>query len=525
MNFLKRALYYVKRRTSKSILLGITFFMIGNLVLVGLGISNATENAKEITKNQMKAIVAYEFDYDTFWAKLDKLESDEERNAFLENQPYIDNEDMQTILKDNRILTVNQLLSTMVYSYGFENVPLGNEDSKSENSSNGSSFDEITGEEYIYEEANLLVMANAYPNMIEFEDGTFSLVNGRMYTQDDIDNANHVVLITKELAEHNGLSIGDTVKYVMFQGNQLEQYKSTMNLTDQDCIMELEIIGIYTTTKDVDPNSEQYDWMAPYESPKNILLMPLTAYADYSYNLITKVYDYFVDTGNFSMIEGQERPTMDDYMKTNKATFLLKNPNDIQSFISDHSEFESEYIKFNSNEQDFRKLAKPLDTLSFFANVIVWIVALNAVVIISLVTALTLKTREFEIGVLLSLGVSKFKVVLQLFMELLIIAVIGFTLAVGTGSLVAGQVGDLLLENQKNNNEEEIEVEPNYTWIGNQSYFTEITQDELLNNYKVTIDPILIIQIYGFGVVVVFISILIPSLMIMRLNPKQILLA
>lgn len=525
MNYLKRAILYCKRKTSKSIILGITFFMIGNLVLVGLGISNAADNAKKITRDKMSAVVNYEFDYDSYWEEMDKLESDEERMEFNKNMPRVSNENVKQMMADERVLTVNQLTSTMVYSVGIENVPVGNESKKNENSSGGASYDAITGEEYVYQEANLFLMANAYPNMIEFEDGTFTLEQGRMYTQEDLDNSNHVALITKELAELNGLQIGDTFKYVMFQNDQLEQYKTTMGLTDQDCIMEVEVIGIYSTKNDVDPNSEQFDWMSPYESPKNIILIPLTAYADYSYNLITKVYDYFVSTGNFSMIEGQERPVIEDYLVTNRATFLLNSPEGIQSFVSDHQSLEEEFIKFNSNEKEFQQLAKPLDTLSFFANVIVWIVALNAVVIISLVTALTLKTREFEIGVLLSLGVSKVKVVMQLFAELLIVAFLGFTLAVGTGSLIAGKVGDVVLDYQKNNTEQEIEVDTSYSWVGNQDYFTEISQDELLENYQVTINPLLILEIYGLGILVVFISILIPSVMIMRLNPKRIMLS
>ncbi|MEG0077600.1 ABC transporter permease [Anaerorhabdus sp.] len=525
MNYMKRALFYVKRKMSKSIILGITFFMIGNLVLVGLGISNAAENAKQITRNKMRAVVAYEMDYETFWKDMEKLESDEERNAFSQNMPRVDNEKVKTMMSDERVAGVNQLISAVAYSNGFENVPVGNENKKNEGGSGGVSIDAVTGVEYVYQESNLLVMANAYPNMIEFLDNTFTLQEGRMYTQDDIDNSNRVAVITKELAEQNGLRVGDTIKYTMFQGSQLEEYKTTMGISEDDCIMEVEIIGIYTTINDVDPNSEQFDWMAPYESPKNAILVPLTAHADFSYNLISKVYDYFEKTGNTAMIEGQDRPTLNDYLNTNKATFLLKNANDIHSFVDDNKSNEETYIKFNSNEKEFNELAKPLDSLSFFANVIVWIVALNAIVIISLVTALTLKTREFEIGVLLSLGVSKVKVVLQLFTELLIIGLMGFTLAVASGSLIAGQIGDLVLDYQQNNVDEEIETDTNYSWIGDQSYFTEISQDELLQNYHVSINPILILEIYGLGILVVFVSILIPSAMIMRLNPKRIMLS
>ena len=45
---------------SKSILLAVTFFLIGNLVIIGLGINNAAEQAKIETRQKMRAVVSYE---------------------------------------------------------------------------------------------------------------------------------------------------------------------------------------------------------------------------------------------------------------------------------------------------------------------------------------------------------------------------------------------------------------------------------------------------------------------------------
>ena len=161
--------------------------------------------------------------------------------------------------------------------------------------------------------------------------------------------------------------------------------------------------------------------------------------------------------------------------------------------------------------------------MSFFANIVVWIVVVNAIVIISLVTALTLKTREYEIGVLLSIGVSKVKIVLQLFLELIIVAFIGFTLASISGSLMAGSVGDMVLDFQTSS-DAQYETDEGYSFINSTDYFTSVTQDDLLSEYHVSVSPFLIAEIFILGTGVVLIAIVIPSFMIMRLNPKQILL-
>lgn len=52
MNFFNRALKNVTRKMSKSVLLAVTFFLIGNLVIIGLGINNAAENAKILTRQK-----------------------------------------------------------------------------------------------------------------------------------------------------------------------------------------------------------------------------------------------------------------------------------------------------------------------------------------------------------------------------------------------------------------------------------------------------------------------------------------
>lgn len=521
MNYLNRAWRYVTRKLSKSILLGITFFMIGNLVLIGLGISDAAENAKTLTRQSMRAVVSYEVDFEKFWQYIDTLESDEERREASKNYPNIKQDVAMEIGKDERVKAINGLVTSTMYSTGFENVPVGNEEKKNENNGMMTMAD---GSNYQYVEPNIFIQANFVPNMIEFEEGTYEIVDGRMYSQEDIDNANKVVVITKELAEMNGLTVGDSIVLSNTPEGQAQQYYGNSEvITEELTKIELEIVGIYTTKNEVDPNSDNFDWMQPFESPKNYVLMPSSVYAQFNYDISKALYDYDVAQGVVN--EYMTEPNLEDFNSVNKIVYLLNDPLDVENFVDAHKSSIVEYQKLNANNDEFNKLAKPLDTLSFFANVIVWIVTLNAVVIISLVTALTLKTREFEIGVLLALGVSKVKVVMQLFVELLIIALLGFTLAVGSGSLLAGQVGDMVLDYQQSSTEEEITTNQNYYNPYDQNYFTEVTQEQILSQYHVTISGWLILQIYVLGIGVVFISILVPSAMIMRLNPKQILLA
>lgn len=533
MNFLNRAWKNITRGKTKTFLLILTFFLIGNLVIVGLGITSAAENAKKKARQSMNPVVNVTTDYSKWYDYVDNLE-EEERDKIYENWretfPYITEEMILELMKDERIKAVNALTVNTLYADGFEAVPLNNERENNEEY-NGQScwMDEFGNEEcYTYESPSVAVKSNMFDSMIEMELGTFSLVEGRFYTQEDIDNANKVCLITEELAEYNNLRVGDTISLKFISKNDLERMEGFVS--EEDVIAEFEIIGIYHTNNIVDENSDGFDWMDKYESPYNLVLTPTPGFVDAQieyYKASSRYYSQMY--GNGEEVEEQEY-NRDDYMTISSATIMLTDPLDVEGFIEDHKDSLGEYRKFESDNTTFQQMARPLDTLSLFANIIVWIVIVNAVVIITLITALTLKNREYEIGVMLSIGVTKAKIVLQFFVELIIVAVLGFTLAVVSGSLIAGKVGDMVMDYQIATEDKYAEEsdDNNYyygTDLWNTNYFTDITQEEIIEQYEVSISPLIIAEIYILGLGVVFISILIPSAMIMRFNPKKILMS
>ncbi len=511
MNFIQRAIRYVKRKPSKSFLLTVTFFLIGNLVILGLGVSQAADNAKILTRKKMRAIVSYEVDYSAFWQYADSLSDADEMEAAYRNQPRIDRNIAISLADDPRVVAFNYMTTNVAYGKDIEHVPLGNEDNNSGDDG--------------YVQSNLMIYANLFPDMLEIHEGTYTITDGRWYTQNEIDDAAPVAVITEELADQNGLRVGDTITLQLGSPNDYKnntEAYTAAGITEESLLTELEIIGLYSTVEEVDPNAEGFRWMSPYESPKNRIQIPMTTMADMAieaYEINIKVHPDWYDTSSVSSEDIRE-----EAMSPGRVIYLLDDPLNVDAFVADNQSRLGEYTMLNANNETFKKMARPLDTMSFFAGIVVWIVVVNAIVIISLVTALTLKTREYEIGVLLSIGVSKIKIVLQLFLELIIVAFIGFTLASISGSLMAGSVGDMVLDFQTSSDAKYESEDNGYTFVNSSDYFTSVTQDDLLSEYHVSVSPLLIAEIFILGTGVVLIAIVIPSFMIMRLNPKQILL-
>ncbi|MBR5290523.1 MAG: ABC transporter permease [Erysipelotrichaceae bacterium] len=538
MNFFQRAIKNTTRKLSKSVLLALTFFVIGNFVIVGLGISNAAEQAKVMTRKQMRAAVTYQLDYEAFWDYIEELPEEEQMEAY-NHYPYITDDEIQALMADDRIKSVNAITNLQAWPIDIEGVPLNNEYEQNNYGSSMSCWIDETGqevcEEYTWVDPELFIKANGFSGMIEFSDEMYILKEGRMYTQEEIEDAEKVCLITDTLAEHNNLRVGDMIE-ISFESpsnfnNHYNSWYSEMGLTEEDFKLELEVIGIFDNTQIADPTADNFDWMAKYESPENIVLMPDSIYAEHQLNISLKSWEYYKQMWPDDEYYQNEdnMPTMDNILSKSAVTLLLNDPLEVDSFVEQvQASLDGQYRLLDANNETFEQLSRPLDTLTLFSSMIVVLVLVNAVVIITLVTALTLKTREYEIGVLLSQGVSKFMVIAQFFVELALVAVLGFTLAVGSGSLIAGRVGEAVLQYQvefSGLNETEVDDDYNYISNWNDNYFTEISLSDMVDAYEVQISPLIIGEIYVAGLGIVLISILIPSLMIMRYNPKKILMS
>ncbi len=533
MNFINRAIKNVTRKMSKSILLVLTFFLIGNLVIIGLGVSTASKSAKTLTRQKMRAVVTYTVDYDAVSKYVNALEDEDEINEFYKNYPSVKLSDVEALLTDDRVKTANALQTREYYQVdGVEYVKLGNQVEQNEDDGAYTScYLDADGNEVCdtVENPKFFVKGNYFPDMIEFSDGDFKIVSGRFYNQDEIDNSSNVVLISQALAELNGLSVGDTVKFCV--ENPFYYLRNETGVTEDDMIIEYEIIGIYSHNQAITPDSNNYDYTYPYENPDNMILMPGTTLNNAYISIEQKMFDYYkviYPDDEYYQNESNRPSTQNkDSITVYDTTILLNDPLEVDDFVEEYSNKLTQFHKLDANNEEFEKLSKPLDTLSLYANFIVWLVVINAIVIITLVTALTLKTREYEIGVLLSIGATKLKVIMQFFVELAIVAVIGFTLAVGSGSLIANKVGAKVLEYQISSSG--IEEDDNddyyyYSSIWDTDYTTDISLDDLLSEYEVTVSPMIIAEIYVMGLAIVMISVIIPSFMIMRYNPKKILM-
>ena len=471
----KRAWLSVKRKKTKSIILFLFLFIISNLVLSAISIKNATTESMNLAKKSLGGEVSLSMN-------MEKL-----RNNFMDNkeEPSIDdkNENMEKMhdKMDESNITKSDVdkLKNIKYvkdiKYTFS---VDGEESSFKLYSNSTEED---GENKDFPKRDnmnnsLQIEAiNTFKLQDDYVNKTIELTEGEAFDEDD----NDTVIISYELANSNNLSINDKIKVKDSSGNE----------------HELTIIGIYQNTD------------------------------SRGFNNYNKIY-INTSTGEKFLLE-------DDYnngnYKVSSAIFYLDNPENSDKFISKAkkliTDLDDRYLKLDIDKESYEQMVSSLEGVSKFSNTILIVVVLASIVVISLMVINSLKDRNYEIGVLLSLGEKKKKIVGQFIIELILIATIAFVLSIGSSSLISQKLADTVLESQN-----KVENKMNDSRQGGRGNdFSPFNMNKGKSNVKVideidvnvNKEDIGLLFIVGYGII--FISMIVPSIKIINSDPKDIL--
>ena len=193
-----------------------------------------------------------------------------------------------------------------------------------------------------------------------------------------------------------------------------------------------------------------------------------------------------------------------------------------------------ETYTLDANDQLYKQMVGPIENVGSFSKTLVLTVSIAGAMILVLIIALSLKDRKYEIGVLLSLGESKIKVISQLVVEVLLIAVIAFGVSSFTGNLAANKIGDTLLQKEIQVTENsESETSANF---GVHRYmdggpggmmegrpFNKLSKIDMIKDIDVSVTLKDLQKLAIIGLLIVMASASIPTISILRFSPKTIL--
>ena len=317
-----------------------------------------------------------------------------------------------------------------------------------------------------------------------FTNSNYTLTDGRLLTSDDA-NTNNCVIETN-LASDNDLSVGDT-------------FTITTTVNDETIIQELTIVGIYEI------QSTNEIGAAHFNNPVN------TIYTDLSVGQTL--------TGSSENITS--------------AIYYLDDPENAEAFVElakKKSDIDFDTFSLDANDRLYQQNASSLESMQSFAKMFVWIVVIAGSAILCLILALTIRNRYYEIGVLLSLGQSKVKIIAQQLIEIGLIAVVAFVLSLGTGQLTSHYMGNMLESgsssnvmqmnqkgDQSNDNQQKNNTQTKENFLGN------MMEGPSNQELDVSITGENVIQLAGVTAAICIVSIAVPAAYVLRLTPRQIL--
>ena len=365
-----RAVLHTARKWKKTLLLFCLLLFITTLVLSGLAIADAQEEQAE----ELRGVTGTSF----------TVERDISTGGWSGNsstQEFLSEDMIQQIASVDGIAGYDATLITLPRIFNGKGEELAHENYSFYNyGSYNSQYHEL------------------------FLSGRFELVEGTHIT-DDMTGS---ILISRELAEWNGLKIGDTLTGVYYPENNTPE-------------VDMEIVGIFDVVADKDDQVNAYD--------------------DTSYY----AYSSFVFC-SMDAAEGLIKGWGEDGEGISEAYYYVTDAAQLENVIREVQNISSinwNNYKITANDEVYQNISSALSDTNTLVTTLIVVVTVVSMVLITLILSMSIRSRKKETGILLAVGIAKPAVILQYALETLLIAIVAFPLAYLSSKQVAGVLGTL----------------------------------------------------------------------------------
>lgn len=478
MNVFQRARRSVTRKPVKSILLFLVVFVISLFLLSGMASKTASIKTQDNTRQAIGAGLLLEANETNRYKRIEHISKQigEDNEGTLDGvyQKKIDTiygvqwqvgtdnsfetlkiDDIEKIAKVSGISDYNiTTATTPVNPVNFSRID--DEDVDQSNDIQGVC---LIGNRDMQMDANIL-------------SGNMSIKDGRMVGKNDVG----VCVVSEELAERNGLQVGDKL--------QFNNYHDKENST----VYEAEVIGIYAV--------QQY--MTPYMSGDTFR----------SENVI------FTNLRFPEKAEGSENEPLYE-----KAYFKVEDVDAYDTVKEKVKEIDIGWERYDliDNNGNYDTMSANFNDLERISEIMIMVIVLAGFIILFLVFVFWLKSRIQEVGIFLAMGVPKIQIIAQVLLEALMIAVVAVTISFFIAPSVSKLTANYLVEQQVAQEKEEKELDEKNIAFDFKETEKEATDISVhITTQMMMVDGVCILVLISLAVVTAGTSIL-------RKKPKAIL--
>ena len=464
------------RKKGKTIVLFIIILVMGTAALIALAIAEGTQQAAADLRESLGGGFVMEARLDESDPKLWDVVETENGAAKAYIGPQIDNEVIGKVMQIEKIKDYNTEMFYVPYVKDIKFKP-GFFASILDNESMQRWHPDIqmrTIRFYTSRKSEL----HQY-----FRSGAFELEEGRHIQEDDVNK----VLISDELAKLNGLTLGDIVT--------AECRGWVSDGVSWDDVwgdpIKLEIVGIYTIHSNYEPSEYTQEWAWP----ENF---------------------FFVDDTtrrqcfqNWGFSERYEN-----------ATFFVEDPKELEEVMKEVEQIDINWYYYQIRRDDlaYRSSVGPLNTMTTLAIILICVVLASCAALLYLILSMDVKSRKREMGIYLSMGRSKAKIVGQLVMEVVMIGLVALVMAGVIGKTVASPIGNAILQTVT---PEEKEIGP--PKIDMYLHVSFDTPNQTPEQIEIEVGAKEIGAVVAGGLMVMAGSVYLSALPILRMKPREVL--
>ncbi len=477
----RRAFRYIIRKRGKTLIIFSLLWVIATMALSGLSIQKATGKAALNLRQSLGG--GFTMEQDTSDSSKWVTEQYENGNIgnYYTGQSVTLDMGKQIKNNDSRIKAYNATVMMMGGLRDKEGGLLPSFEVE----------DDILSQFYEENKSALTIIGNSDTRYSPyFLNNNIKLTEGGHITEADKD----AVLVHKSLADKHKWKVGDTV------------YVGTDEI--RTVVMPLTIVGIFNT-KNFRSNTNNTS-----SAIENLMLTDVHSILGY-YNK-EEVKDYY---GEDVSGEGVD-----------EISFYIEDPaqlDDVVAKTRQIKDIEWNDFKLTVNDTAYDTAKKPLENMSKLVTTLIFLLLIIGGVILFLVLYMWIKGRTQETGILLSLGIGKCNIIGQYVLEVILVAAFAFGLAYCSSQLIAQNLGNSLLSYAASEEmQEEEDVGRN---LQNSLSFTEDSftpQSQMhaeLSDIEVVVSRESLIWIYVIGFLLIILTVILASVPVMRLQPKEIL--
>ncbi|MER7196384.1 ABC transporter permease [Streptomyces sp. CB01635] len=398
MNLFKRAWWRLRGHLGKTVMLVGLFFVICTLVLSGFLIRSAAARAADSAKGNVGVVATMQLDVDALINSGGGSAGDGAQPGLIGSKGDLHSKLVDKICKSSVVAQCNYTVDSgaaptrRLKLHQPVPAPTGQDTTGTDlfKASGVRDLDSVKG----------------------FHNGDSKILSGSGLKRD---SKSDMIVIEERVAEDNRLKVGDKIK---LRVGEIDPGKGGMSTKE----VEFTVGGIYKND-----TADTGSYVPAVADPSNQI---------------------YVTPEGATRLQGKEPAAGGAALR--EATFALRNPDDLGKLKDDAKAAgaDLEIFPISVNDKQYKALVGPINKTADFASLTVWLVAIAGTVILALIIASNMRERRKELGILLSLGEKKPKLLGQHLVEVVACAVLAIGFAATGSQFIAQGIGDQLLSSQ-----------------------------------------------------------------------------